>query len=495
MTSAERRPKPKKNLFRYRKVGSRYVVTNDHGAYSLLDDQQLDLLVSGRIKRGTSLFDEMKAKGFLLDDEDIDRIAADYDRKVGYLYRGPVLHILVVTLRCNQVCRYCQASRASMKETETDMSIPTSEKIVDMIMRTPSDTLTIEFQGGEPLANWDVVKHVIEHALMKGEEAGKRIMFSLVSNLSMMDEDKLAWLLDHKVQISTSLDGPRKLHDDNRKMAGGSSYDETVKWMQRINQAYLEAGMDPTLYHVEALATITRRHLEHPKELVDEYIAQGCRAIFLRPLNPFGFAKSKVDKNGYSGREFLEFYFKTLDYILEKNREGFEILERLAAIFLTKILTPDDPNYLDIRSPCGAGIGQIAYNYDGSIFTCDEGRMVYQMGDDVFKVGEAGTSTLEEVVTHDTVKSIAMASTLDSIPGCAQCAYKPYCGTCPVYNYAEQGNIFPQNPTNDRCVIYMGIQDRLFEYLMEANEETAKIFHHWVDVKDRPAYMHDRRSI
>jgi len=175
------------------------------------------------------------------------------------------------------------------------------------------------------------------------------------------------------------------------------------------------------------------------------------------------------------------------------NLKGVEILERLAAIFLTKILTPDDPNYMDIRSPCGAGIGQIAYNHDGGIFTCDEGRMVYQMGDEAFQIGTVEGASLRDIVTHDTVKSIAMASCLDSIPGCAQCAYKPYCGTCPVFNYTEQGNIFPQNTTNDRCAIYMGVQDRLFERLMGGDPAVVEVFRRWVEVKDRPEYLHDAR--
>jgi radical SAM protein with 4Fe4S-binding SPASM domain len=265
--------------------------------------------------------------------------------------------------------------------------------------------------------------------------------------------------------------------------------------MRRINQAYVDAGLDPKLYHVEALATITRDHLSRPKDLIDEYVAQGCRAVFLRPLNPFGFASSTGEVVGYSGRDFLEFYFKALDYVLELNKQGVEILERLAAIFLTKILTPDDPNYLDIRSPCGAGIGQIAYNYDGSIFTCDEGRMVYQMGDEVFRIGSIDNMSLRDVVTHETVKTLAVASCLDSIPHCSTCAYKPYCGTCPVYNYTEQGNIFPTNSTNQRCAIYMGIQDRLFADLMGDNEAIRETYRRWVEVKDRPEYMHDGRRL
>lgn len=487
--------KAQRNLFRWRKVGPRYVVTNDHGAWEVLDDAQLDLLINGRVKPGTPLYDTLRTKGFLLEDTDLDRVAGDYARKFSFLYRGPVLHIMVVTLRCNEVCSYCHASRANMKETETDMSIPTAEKVVDMIMRSPSDTFTIEFQGGEPLANFEVVQHVVDYGSAKAQAAGKRVMFSLVSNLSLMDDEKLDWLVRNRVQISTSLDGPKDLHDKHRKLSKSSAYDKTVTWMAKINQAYVAAGLDPKLYHVEALATITKDHLGRARDLVDEYVKQGCRAIFLRPLNPFGYAKAHESQSFYSGKDFLQFYREAFEYVLSLNKQGVEILERLGAIFLTKILTPDDPNYLDIRSPCGAGIGQIAYNHDGSIFTCDEGRMVYQMGDEVFKIGHVEHMTLKDVVTHDTVKSLSLASTLDSLPGCSSCAYKPYCGTCPVYNYGEQGNIFPQNATNQRCAIYMGVQDLLFSHLTDGDEQVKDIFRRWVEVKDRPEYMHDGRRV
>lgn len=487
--------KPKRNLFRFRKVGTKWVVTTDHGAYILLSDEQLDQLVQGQVRKGSKLYQELIEKGFLVTEADVGRIAADYHRRYAFLYRGPVLHILVVTLRCNEVCAYCHASRANMDQTETDMSIPTAEKAVDMIMRSPSPTLTIEFQGGEPLANWEVVKHVVEYGKARAADAGKRVMFSLVSNLSLMDDEKLEYLIRERVQISTSLDGPKDLHDQFRKLARSSAYDRTVEWMNKINAAYAAQGLDPTLYHVEALTTVTRAHLGRAKELVDEYVSRGCRAIFLRPLNPFGYARHTASTLGYSGREFLDFYREALDYVIKLNLEGTEILERLAAIFLTKILTPDDPNYLDIRSPCGAGVGQIAYNHDGGIFTCDEGRMMYQMGDEAFRLGSVESMTLRDVVTHDTVKSLALASCLDSIPGCADCAYKPYCGTCPVYNYGQQGNIFPQNPTNERCAIYMGVQDRLFEYLSSGDERTIEVLKRWVVVKDRPEYMHDGRRV
>jgi hypothetical protein len=68
-----------------------------------------------------------------------------------------------------------------------------------------------------------------------------------------------------------------------------------------------------------------------------------------------------------------------MDYILELNKKGINFREMLSGIYLSKILTDRDPNYLDERSPCGACIGQVAYNYDGKIYSCDEGRMLARM--------------------------------------------------------------------------------------------------------------------
>lgn len=473
---------------RFRKIEDKFVVTNDVGKYVFLTDNELAKFIAGKIRKGSDLYNRLKELHFIIDDGKIDEAARIYAQKNSFLGLGPVLHIMILTLRCNEICSYCHASRAPMDKTEYDMSVPTAEKVVDLIFQSPTDTLTIEFQGGEPLANFDTLKHVVSYANEKNKTARKNISFSLVSNLSLLDEEKFNFLIENRIQICTSLDGPEELHDKNRKYSGGSAYKETILWMDRINKKYAEIGLDPVLYHVEALLTVTRHHFPHYKEIVEEYLSHGCKAIFIRPLNPFGFAKNTFSKIGYTGGEFIEFYLKTLDYIIQRNREGAEILERFAAIFLTKIFTEYDPNYLDIRSPCGAGIGQIAYNYDGSIFTCDEGRMVYQMGDDSFIIGHSDNAKYGELVTHETVKSIAVASCLDSIPFCCDCAYKPYCGTCPVYNYTEQGSIFARMPQNEKCKIHMGIMDHLFRVLKDGDEQTRAILERWTQVKERTAF-------
>jgi His-Xaa-Ser system radical SAM maturase HxsB len=317
-------------------------------------------------------------------------------------------------------------------------------------------------------------------------------MFSLVSNLSLMDDEKLDYIVKNNIQVSTSLDGPEDLHNMNRRFPDGNSYAETVRWIDRINEAYKQHGKADVVYRVEALPTITKAHLTRAKDLVDEYVARGMKAIFLRPINPFGFAVNTARAIGYDTDAFLRFYEEALDYIIELNLKGTQLVERFAAIFLTKILKADDPNYLDIRSPCGAGIGQLAYNYDGKGYTCDEGRMVARMGDEAFQIGNVMQDEYNDIVTHPTVRAMATASTLDSIPSCATCAYRPYCGTCPVVNYRTQGSIFPQNPTNEKCKLHMGILDILFKKLIEADPAVMEIFDRWVTVRERPEYyVHD----
>jgi His-Xaa-Ser system radical SAM maturase HxsB len=372
-----------------------------------------------------------------------------------------------------------------MDRTEFDMSRDTATQVVDLIFETTSDAINIEFQGGEPLANWDVLRYVVEYASKKNEDAGKDLAFTLVTNLSLMDEEKLKFLVDHNVYVCTSIDGPKELHEYNRIFTKGSSYEMTAKWINRFHDEYKKRGFNLDVFHVDALMTTTRKSLPLWKEIVDEYISLGLKSIHLRPLNPFGFVKKTWEKIGYTPAEFEEFYNKAFEYIIELNKKGVEIIERMAAIYLTRIMSDRDPNYMELRSPCGAGIGQVAYNYNGRVFTCDEGRMMAQMGDDIFQMGEVGVDSYRDLIESDAVRTLVLASVQDGIPLCSDCAYKPYCGVCPIYNYSTQGDLFGQMPTNGRCKGLLANFDNLFQYLGKNDPEINRIFERWTTVKAR----------
>lgn len=476
-------------FFRFREVGEQVVVTSVEGEWIVLDRPEFRAFATGTIERGSELDRRLQAKNLVREHFDVRRAAEAMARRRRFVHGGPNLHLVVVTLRCNETCVYCHASRADLDAVHTDMTPEIADATVDMILRSTSPHVTIEFQGGEPLVAFPIVQRIVERALAKNRSLGKQLEFTMVSNLALMDEAKLAWLLAHRVQICTSIDGAKALHDKQRVLPMASSWDAAAKWVARINAAYGEAGLDPTLYHVEALLTTTRETLARWREVVDTYVALGCRALFLRPVDPFGFAEKTRRVVEYPRAEYLAFYRQALDYIIEQNRAGVEILERYAAIFLTKILTGDDPNFLDIRSPGGAGIGQLAYNYDGRIYSSDEGRMLAAAGDPTFLLGDVQASSYREIVGHPTIRAMSLASNLDGQPDCIDCAYVPYCGTQPEHNHKTLGNMMGRMRESSMCAVHKGIQDILFDKLATADAETQEILRRWTTIRPREHFL------
>lgn len=475
--------------FRYREVGGDVLLTNIFGDWLFVTQGEFLAMAKGEVTKDSSLYNKLAERNFIREKIDVAKEAERFAYKKRFLNYGPNLHAMVVTLRCNETCVYCHAARADMSETQTDMTPEIAEKSVDLALQTTSPSVTIEFQGGEPLVNFDVVKHIIQYAQQKNRAYGKQLEFTMVSNLALMDEAKLKYLVENKVQICTSIDGPEALHNKQRILAGGNAFQEAVKWIRRINKEYEQIGLDPVLYHVEALLTTTRNMLAYPKEIVDTYVELGCRAIFIRPVDPFGWAERAEKIVEYPRSDYMEFYRTATNYILELNRQGVQVLERYAAIFLTKILADEEPNFLDIRSPGGAGIGQVAYSYNGKIFTSDEGRMLYATGDDTFQIGDVRTSTYRDLMMHPTVRSLTLASNLHVQPDCVNCTYNAYCGIVPEQAYRTQGSIFGRMRENQICMVHKGIQDYLFNLLRENDPTTIEILKRWTTIRPRTHFV------
>ncbi len=470
-----------KNLahFRFKKLGGEYLLTNEVGEHVFLRAMEFKNFIEGDLKENSEIYKELAKKSFIKSKIDLNKISSQYAKKKFFLFSGPSLHIFAVTLRCDNKCLYCHASAQTMRKEKVDMDIDTARKALDLVFASPNQYIAIEFQGGEPLANWAVVEFVIQEARKRNRKAKKNLEFRLVSNFNLMTEAKLRYLIENKVSLAVSLDGPEKLHNKNRPKiegAGKNNHTNVVRWTKRINRIFSKARKG-NKQGVRGLVTVSRHSLPYPKEIVDEYVKLKFRRIFLHPLNPFGFSKLAWGKIGYSPAEYLTFYKKALEYIIELNLKGIDFRERTAMVFLEKILGKYDPNMTENRAPCGAGIGQLAYDHDGKVYTCDEGRMLSAMGDGNFQIGNVDDRYIS-LIDNAVVKTCASASCLNGNPGCNECAYLPYCGVCPIYNYMEQGNIFGQMPTNDRCKISRGILDHLFEKMQD--EKVKNIFENWI---------------
>ncbi|MFI5348093.1 MAG: His-Xaa-Ser system radical SAM maturase HxsB [Elusimicrobiota bacterium] len=469
----------KTGFFRFRRFRDGFLVTNDFGRHHVLTAAEFKSFVEGSIDASLPLHAELSRDGFIRDQMDFEALTSVWRTRNRFLWQGPSLHIVVVTLRCNHRCLYCQANSVPMKDESSDMSLKTARKVVNRIFETASPSITLEFQGGEPLANWPTVEFIVDYARRKNRKSGKSLWINLVTNLSLLDDAKLKFLLKNRVNFCTSIDGPEELHNKNRLYVGGDSHADAVRWFKVIHKK-----TEGKAFQIDALLTVTRFSLTRHKEIVDEYAGLGLRGIYLRPLSRLGLARETWDKIGYEPEEFLAFYRRALDYIIGLNKRG-PFFEQTARLFLTKILGDNDPNFLDLRSPCGAGIGQIAYNFDGRLYTCDEGRMLSRMGDESFRIGAVDGGSYRESVSHPAVRAVAVASGLDNQVQCHKCAYKPFCGVCPIQCYAEQGDIMGRMPSNTRCRINMGILDALFERLQDPGIE--KIFRQWILERKEPA--------
>ena len=474
-------------FFRYGSIGQKKVLTNDAGEFHFLSEDDFGAFVEGRLTSEHPEFEALAEKGFVRSRFDALSFAEKLRRKKSFLGVGPYLHIVLTTLRCNQSCRYCHASRTSMDRVDTDMSMETARSVVDFAMQTTSPYVNFEFQGGEPTVNFPVIQYVVNYSREKNRSIHKDLEHSLVTNMTYMTKEKADWLVDQKILVCTSLDGPEELHNWNRSWTGGgNAYQDVIRWIKYFNERYVEVGRDPRLWHVDALMTTTRRTLAQWREVIDLYVSLGIRNIHLRPLNPYGFAVSSWKGIGYTMGEYLSFYRQALDYIIELNLRGVEVMEGTAAVLLAKMLTPDDPNYVDIRSPSGAGLGAIAYNYDGRIFPSDEARMIDAMGDDAFALGSVHSDSLQEIVTHPTVRALAVASIQDSLPACSTCWNKPYCGIDPLDNYMVHGDIFGQRPLSPNCKEYYGLASLLFEKLDgDRSGDIERIFRRWTIGRSR----------
>lgn len=451
---------------------TRYVVTNLAGEYALIGLEDLQAFVRHRMPKDDPAFLELKSKHFACDeasDVALELLAAKYRTKQSFLPRFTALHLFVVTLRCDHSCPYCQVSRVSEDRSAFDMTEDTASKAIDLAFESPSPFLKFEFQGGESLFNFPLIRFIVSEARRRND--GRNLEFVIATNLSPVTDEMLRYCRENRVLISTSLDGPAEIHNANRPRPGGDSHARAVAGIRRVREFLGPHG-------VSALMTTTARSLAAPEAIVDEYLRMGFDSVFLRPISPYGFAVRSARKIGYETEQFLEFYRKGLDYILRLNAQGIKIREDYTALVLRRMLTPYPTGYVDLQSPSGIGTSVIVYNYNGEVYASDEGRMLAEQGDFTFRLGTVDDS-FEKLYLDSPLLPMVHETMSEGIPGCCDCAFQPWCGTDPVFHHATQGDAVGVRPTSGFCQRNMGVFRHIVE-LLEGDPEKARILRSWV---------------
>ena len=155
----------KLNYFNFKEFGDRVLMTNDFGQYIFVSKEEFHKILSLKLELNSELYKQLIEKRMIYDESELE-----FSSNNQYALRGikghvnvaTALHIFVVTTICNMSCIYCQANNGeSCSHLVMDKEM--AEKAVDIALQSPEKSLCFEFQGGEPLVNFEIIKHIVEY--------------------------------------------------------------------------------------------------------------------------------------------------------------------------------------------------------------------------------------------------------------------------------------------------------------------------------------------
>ena len=451
------------------------IISNSVGEWMVLTDQEFDQLAN-RDFSSEHLVRQLVAKHFIFRPNETTAqrlLPLKLATRNRQLVHGTGLHIFVVTLRCDHACEYCQVSRQNSKSTEFDMSEENAVKALEIAFSSPNPAIKIEFQGGESLLNFELIKFIVLRAKEFNKTHNKNLAFVIATNLAMLEDHMIDFAAEHDIYFSTSLDGPQELHNQNRARPGRNSWELTIDGINRIRE---KLGND----RVSALMTTTAASLNYPEQIIDAYIEHGFDEVFLRYLSPYGHAIKTGSHAKYDNQRWLRFYFEGLDYIIELNKSGIDLTEAMASTYLKKMLTNEPTTFVDMSTPSGAGLGALVYNYDGDVYSSDEGRMLKEMGDQTFRLGSVATHSYQELMLSEVMLDATEQSFAPSAPMCSDCSLEPFCGSDATVHHTLQGDFVGFKPDSPFCERTMTIVPYLMKKYNE-DEFCRDLFTRWAN--------------
>lgn len=472
-------PIPKNNAFQllpfgiHRLDSNTVVAVSMAGDHAFLSQPELLTLVGAPENLALDKRAELQSKYFLMNTHSLgstgllrSRIAA---RKETVL-AGHSLHIFVPTLQCEHSCQYCQVSRR-LEDSGHSMTDAQVDAACDTVFQSSANSLTVEFQGGDPLLRFDLIQRAVNRIQLLNKHFERRIRFVITSTLHQLTPSMCEYLRDNHIYLSTSIDGPAELHNKNRPLPSRDAHARTVAGIE-LARSFMGSEA------VAALMTTTRTSLAYPEAIVDEYVRLGFGEIFIRPLSLYGFAKRNIKHLGYTLKEFTHFYERALQRVLEWNVEGTKLREGTASLIFNKLLSPFDAGYVDLQSPTGSGSAVLVYNYDGYVYPSDEARMLAESGDKSLRLGEIG-EPLSQLMRSPVMEELLTNSFSTQVAGCTKCAFNSFCGPDPVAAQAEFGSMQVLSLTTEHCKRYKWMFGYFLRRLHAADDSLLDLAYLW----------------
>ena len=272
---------------------------------------------------------------------------------------------------CNIRCGYCFASTGDYHGGRKLMPFTVASKAIDFLLSTSGarKRLEVDFFGGEPLMNFDVVKETVLYAREREKEYGKRIGFTITTNGTLLDKDIEEFINENMNNIVLSIDGRKRVNDRMRKFVDGSGTYESI--MPKLKSFVASRG-DKSYY---IRGTFTANNLDFCSDVL-HLADEGFKEISIEPV-------VAEKEKGYALREehlpgIYQEYDKLASKYIEYNEsgKGFRYYHFLMDL-------DGGPCIYKRVSSCGSGVEYFAVTPDGELYPCHQfvGRQEYLMGD------------------------------------------------------------------------------------------------------------------
>lgn len=349
--------------------------------------------------------------------EDIYENYIDSFKKRETVVKALCLHI---AHDCNLACKYCFAEEGEYHGRRALMSFEVGKKALDFLVANSGNrvNLEVDFFGGEPLMNWQVVKDLVMYGRSLEKEHNKKFRFTLTTNGVLLNEDILEFANKEMANIVLSIDGRREIHDFMRPHRGGQgSYDEIVPKFKKVAESRNQ--MD---YYVRG--TFTHHNLDFSEDVL--HLADlGFKQISVEPV-------VAPDTEDYAIREedvpaLLEQYDKLALEIIRRRKagEGFNFFHYMVDL-------EGGPCVAKRLSGCGSGTEYLAVTPWGDFYPCHQ-----FVGQEEFLMGNVD----EGIVRKDICETFKECNVYAK-ESCKNCFAKFYCsGGCAANAYNFTGNI------------------------------------------------------
>ena len=314
-----------------------------------------------------SQIEELKAEGKLFTPDTFSHMADTLKRKTSGVVKALCLH---VAHTCNLNCAYCFASQGKYQGERAIMSLEVGKRALDFLIENSHGrrNLEVDFFGGEPLMNFDMIKELVAYARVREKECGKNFRFTLTTNGVLVDDDVIEFSNKEMSNVVLSLDGRKEVHDRYRvDYAGVGSWEKIVPKFQRF--VSMRGGKN---YYMRGTFTHANPDfLEDIKEMLSlGFTELSMEPVVCAPSDPS--ALTEEDK-----AIVFEQYEKLAALMLERRREG-----KPFTFYHYMIDLKGGPCIYKRVSGCGSGTEYMAVTPWGDLYPCHQ-----FVGDEKFKLG------------------------------------------------------------------------------------------------------------